>query len=73
MPLYEYHCKNCDDSFEVLQPMGGMVAEMTCPEGHEGAQKVLSVFATVVKGDACAVPDALPAASCTPGGCASCN
>ena len=47
VPVYEYFCKSCDDKFEVLQPMTKLVAVMDCPEGHVGAQKVLSMFATV--------------------------
>ena len=47
MPVYEYFCRTCDDKFEVMQPMTKMVQVMDCPEGHQGAQKVLSVFAMV--------------------------
>lgn len=45
MPVYEYFCKTCDDKFEVMQPMTRMARVMDCPEGHQGAQKVLSAFA----------------------------
>ena len=66
MPLYEYFCKTCDDKFEVRQPMGKMVQVMDCPEGHIGAQKVLSVFAMVST-----VPSAqsMDSASCGMEGC----
>lgn len=47
VPVYEYFCKSCDDKFEVLAPMGRMTQVLDCPEGHLGARKVLSVFATV--------------------------
>ena len=47
MPVYEYLCKTCDDKFEVRQSATQMVQVMDCPEGHPGARKVLSVFATI--------------------------
>ena len=72
MPVYEYHCKTCEDSFEVLRPMGAM-AVGTCPEGHAGVTKVLSTFATVSKADGCVSTAALPDTPCNPGGCACCN
>ena len=71
MPVYEYYCRPCDNSFEVLTPMGSMTQEAICPEAHEGAQKALSVFASVIKAEGCASPSPLPTAPCqAPGGCA---
>ncbi|MCH8189905.1 MAG: zinc ribbon domain-containing protein [Chloroflexi bacterium] len=67
MPLYEYHCSTCRDTFEVLRPMGqAPVAEM-CAEGHE-AKKVLSTFATVGVGVA-QEGGIAPSASQGAGGC----
>ena len=66
MPLYEYYCKACDDKFEVLRSMGSVALEERCPEGHGGASKVLSVFATVTSGDACA-------ADFSDAGCGTCG
>ncbi len=48
MPIYEYFCKSCDDKFEVRQSASQMTLVADCPEGHHGAKKVLSMFATVV-------------------------
>ena len=50
MPLYEYYCGSCRTSFEVLRSMSEVGPEETCPEGHVGAKKALSVFATVTSG-----------------------
>ena len=50
MPLYEYHCKSCNDSHEVLQPMGKIASEIACPECQTPAQKMLSVFSSVTPG-----------------------
>ena len=69
MPLYEYHCKTCASTFDVMRPMGQVPVEERCPEGHGGAAKVLSTFATVtgsISGDECA-------ADFTDMGCGSCG
>ncbi len=47
MPLYEFKCKECDDTFEVRRPMSEASDPATCPQGHEGAVRMLSVFASV--------------------------
>lgn len=75
MPLYEYFCKTCNDKFEVLRPMGKVAVAEACPEGHPGAVKVLSVFATVSSGssaEACNFDSQAGCGSCgsvTPGAC----
>lgn len=71
MPLYEYFCKDCGCAFEVLRPMSQVGAPEVCPEGHPGAKKVLSTFATVGTAQpACANPAVLAGAStCCGGGC----
>jgi putative FmdB family regulatory protein len=50
MPLYEYYCPQCQTRFELLRPMSRSNGPATCPNGHEGAQRVLSVFSSVSKG-----------------------
>ena len=65
MPLYEYYCPSCTTRFEELRPVATATATATCPQGHAGAKKLLSVFATVTSGG-----DAMPAdASCGAGAC----
>jgi putative FmdB family regulatory protein len=62
MPTYEYRCRTCEDRFELRRPMAESDAPATCPGGHEGAVRLLSVFAPVRGaqpaagpcGDACA-------------------
>ncbi len=73
MPIYEYYCTTCDDGFEIMKPMATMTLEAVCPEGHGGAQKSLSMFASVIKADGCASPSSLPTSPCQPNGCACCN
>ena len=66
MPLYEYHCSNCDTDFELLRPMSRSSERATCPSGHRNARRLVSVFAAHTKGEN-GSPTAL-----TGGGCGSC-
>jgi putative FmdB family regulatory protein len=47
MPLYEYRCRTCDDTFELRRAMSESSEPATCPSGHDGAVRLLSVFASV--------------------------
>lgn len=71
MPLYEYFCRDCGATFEVLRPMSQVKVEEVCPEGHKGAKKVLSTFATVGHAEeGCVNPAVLQGMSaCCGGGC----
>ena len=50
MPLYEYFCRKCAVKFELLRPMSRSEQPATCPQGHAGAARTLSVFAPVGRG-----------------------
>lgn len=50
MPLYEFRCRTCDTVFTERRPMSRSSDPATCPDGHEDARRVLSVFATAGKG-----------------------
>lgn len=62
MPVYEYRCTTCDTRFEIRRPAAEAGAPATCPDGHEGARRVLSVFATAGRSAPAAAPT-------TGGGC----
>ena len=47
MPLYEFRCRTCDDTFEVRRPMSQAGDPASCPSGHDDAVRLLSVFASV--------------------------
>lgn len=47
MPLYEFRCKTCDATFEERRAMSAASEPATCPAGHDGAVRLLSVFASV--------------------------
>ncbi len=66
MPLYEFKCRTCDDTFEVRRPMSEAGDPATCPQGHDGAVRLLSVFASV-GGNGASAP--APSARPTGGGC----
>jgi len=45
MPTYEFRCPECDTVFEERRAMADSGAPATCPAGHPGARRLLSVFA----------------------------
>ena len=47
MPLYEYHCPDCNEQFEKLVRLSEANVLPECPEcGGRHTQKLLSTFAT---------------------------
>lgn len=48
MPLYEYQCRQCQDRFELLQPMNVTteeIAKLECPQCRAiNPKKILSIF-----------------------------
>ncbi len=67
MPLYEYYCRRCEGRFELLRPMGRLDDPAACPKGHEGGERVLSMFAAFAQGEG-GGSEALAG----PSGCAGC-
>jgi len=51
MPLYEYRCPKCRTTFETLRPMREASSAATCPKGHAGAERVVSLVASRTYGD----------------------
>ena len=50
MPIYEYKCVSCGKQFDLLRRMRQADEPVTCPSCHNGAQRVLSVFASFTTG-----------------------
>jgi putative FmdB family regulatory protein len=50
MPLYEYFCPKCASKYELLRPISRSDDAGTCPKGHGGGARTLSMFAAVTKG-----------------------
>ena len=68
MPIYEFDCQDCGDSFESLVMSFSKIEGVTCPEcKSENVHKKISSFA--VKGDSgSSAPFSTSAGSCAPGG-----
>ena len=67
MPLYEFHCNDCQDQFEELVRSSSAVDEVRCPVcGSSQVRRKVSMFASKVVGGGAVVASA--AASCAPGG-----
>lgn len=81
MPVYEYHCKSCDDRFELRQKFADLPATV-CLSCGGSVEKLISSTAFSLKGggwhnegygskkEASPVAPACPGA--TGGGCAGC-
>lgn len=56
MPLYEYHCRTCEETFEKLQRQPEQ--EVPCPHCGKPAKRTVSLFsgATESGGGGCASP-----------------
>jgi putative FmdB family regulatory protein len=69
MPLYEYYCQRCNETYELLRPMSSSDQAGTCPQGHGGGTRTLSVFAAVSKGEGGASMPSGGGCGCGGGGC----
>ncbi|MDT7942964.1 MAG: zinc ribbon domain-containing protein [Dehalococcoidia bacterium] len=74
MPIYEYYCHRCQTRFELLRPMSRRDEAATCPQGHEGAERLLSIFAAFRGGEgSTSALGGSGCAGCAGGHCASCH
>lgn len=76
MPLYEYFCPTCNDTFEQLRPAQKADEAVACPACQQtAAQRVLSLFASTVKSENGApMPMSMPmAGGCCGGGACGCH
>ena len=46
MPVYDYKCPTCDERFEVRQSIADCDKPTSCPQGHEGAVRVITSWGT---------------------------
>lgn len=72
MPLYEFRCRTCDDTFDVRRPMSEASEPATCPQGHPGAVRLLSVFASTGASGGAPSPAPAPRAGGGCGGACAC-
>ncbi len=74
MPIYEYYCEMCENKFELLKPMSKAHEEASCPEGHVGAKRAISLFAAFTTGDNGEVSSVGGGAcACAQGGACACS
>ncbi|MEE3353738.1 MAG: zinc ribbon domain-containing protein [Actinomycetota bacterium] len=73
MPTYDYRCGVCDAVFEMRRPMAESSESATCPDGHEGARRMLSVFAAVGAGSTSGQGGSAPAPAMGCGGACACH
>lgn len=51
MPLYEYRCTSCQQTFERLRPVGADASGVSCPScGSEQVERMVSTFASATAG-----------------------
>jgi putative FmdB family regulatory protein len=46
MPLYDYRCTTCGTVYELRRTMRDADGPAECPAGHQGAVRLIPVFAT---------------------------
>lgn len=66
MPLYDYRCRTCGDTFEVRRAMVDSSAPAACPAGHNDTVKLMPLVAVGGRADAAAGAAPAPAMG---GGC----
>lgn len=49
MPIYEYHCKSCGETFELLRSISQSDSDVRCEKcGAETVERLMSTFAASV-------------------------
>ena len=74
MPIYEYTCKDCEQTFESLRPMSQADQPIPCARcGGKHTRRKLSVFYAESGGKAVAGASEPSCGSCGGGNCSSCG
>ena len=68
MPLYDYRCRECGDTFELRRPMAESDAPAECPAGHVNTVKLLPLVAVGGRGGAGPAPAPSGGGGCWGGG-----
>ncbi|MCY1144837.1 zinc ribbon domain-containing protein [Actinoplanes sp. Pm04-4] len=72
MPRYEFRCRACGDTYEVVRSMSEASAPSTCPQGHADTVKLLSTVAVTGRGGSAPSGPAAPAGGGCCGGACGC-
>ena len=57
MPIYEYICQACDNSFEKQLNFSDDINHVPCPQGHQQTKRLFSKPSIVFKGSGFYVND----------------
>jgi putative FmdB family regulatory protein len=50
VPTYEYHCRDCHTTFELIRPMAQSSDPASCPDGHADTVKLLNTIGMIGDG-----------------------
>jgi putative FmdB family regulatory protein len=68
MPMYEFRCRTCGDTYTEQRPMAESSAVSTCPSGHPDTVRLLTVAGALTGASrGAAAPQA--GGGCCGGGC----
>ncbi len=57
MPVYEFSCSTCGETFEKRIPMDATQSNLRCPKGHKTVKRVYTVPPIMFKGSGFYVTD----------------
>lgn len=69
MPLYDFRCRTCGDTFELRRSMAEADAPAPCPEGHHDTVKLLPLIAVGGRASAAAARAPVATGGCCGGAC----
>jgi putative FmdB family regulatory protein len=68
MPIFEFECKECAESFEELVRSPNATDEVVCPEcGSPQVRKKISTFASRLSGSSISLGSAVSSSACSTG------
>jgi putative FmdB family regulatory protein len=73
MPVYEYYCRDCEEKFDLLRPIVKADEPVACPEGHVGAARTITLFATIGRGSEQSFASMPMGGGCACGGNCACS
>lgn len=68
MPLYDFRCRTCGETFEVRRSMADAAAPAPCPAGHADTVKLMPLVAVGGRAAPGGGPSAAPAPAPAGGG-----
>jgi putative FmdB family regulatory protein len=66
MPMYEFRCRSCGDTYTEQRPMSASGEPSVCPAGHEDTVRLLTVAGALISGGGSEAPSG---GGCCGGGC----